>query len=80
MPGPGVVRHSSSSARRFSFSSRYARTDEVDVRAVEAAHDDLGSRMPNRSTISARTGGAAVAVSASTGGWPSDSITPPRRR
>ena len=35
------------------------------------------SRSPSRSTISSRTGGAAVAVSASTGGRPSASIAAP---
>ena len=39
-----------------------------------------GSRSPSRATISSRTGGAAVAVRASTGGRPSASIAAPSRR
>src|SRR3954469_14155056 len=80
MPGlsaASIASRSASSLRRASWKrstarSRFARSNP---RTITAA-----SRRPRRSTISARTGGAAVAVSASTGGWASVSIAAPRRR
>ena len=47
---------------------------------VDPAITIIGSRRSRRSMISARTGGAAVAVRASTGGRPSSSATRPRVR
>ena len=74
MPGGSALRDRLEQRARFAASSWKRSTAEADVGPVEAADDLDGSRRRSSSTISARTGGAAVAVSASTGGRPSASI------
>ena len=81
MPGLGSPIARSTTASRLLVVLAVRLDLQVQARPVEAA-DDLrpASRRCSRSTISSRTGGEAVAVSASTVGWPSRSTTSPSRR
>ncbi len=80
MPGFSAATTRSSKARCLTCSSSNRSTPSQMFGRSNPRTITRGSCIPRRSMISARTGGAAVAVRASTVGWPSISITPPSLR
>jgi hypothetical protein len=70
----------SSTASRFSASSRQRTTSRSRLGRAKPRTITSGSRIPSRSTMSSRTGGDAVAVSATTRGRPMASMNSPSRR
>ena len=83
MPGGGEAAISASSARSLRSAPRSPWKRSTEKRRLGRSNPRIriaGSFNPSRSTISSRTGGAAVAVSASTGGRPSAWIAAPSRR